>query len=225
MNFAHVEAIVSAVLYEGYILYPYRPSSVKNRQRWTFGGVYPRDYAAVDSSSPSRMQTEVLVSGDAETSLYIRVRFLHLVDRQVGAAVAGSIGAEAAFADVPSLTVGLRTFHSWEEVIERDIRLPVRRLVDLVDAAPIPFQFAGERNVECLDGQNGAIVGMITRTSAMIEGQIDVAAVEIEPGIYRLRIAIENLTPLIAGEDARAAGQKKALVSTHTILGVEGGAF
>ena len=33
----------AAVLYEGYLLYPYRPSSVKNRQRWTFGGLFPRD--------------------------------------------------------------------------------------------------------------------------------------------------------------------------------------
>ena len=42
MNKALVDQIVDAVLYEGYILYPYRPS-VKNRQRWTFGGLYPRD--------------------------------------------------------------------------------------------------------------------------------------------------------------------------------------
>ena len=41
MNQALVDQIASAVLYEGYILYPYRPS-VKNRQRWTFGGLVPR---------------------------------------------------------------------------------------------------------------------------------------------------------------------------------------
>ena len=43
MNQALVDQIVDAVLYEGYILYPYRPS-IKNRQRWTFGGLYPRAY-------------------------------------------------------------------------------------------------------------------------------------------------------------------------------------
>ena len=43
MNQALVDRIVNAVLYEGYLLYPYRPS-VKNRQRWTFGGLYPRSY-------------------------------------------------------------------------------------------------------------------------------------------------------------------------------------
>ena len=42
MNLAQVEQIAKAVLYEGYMLYPYRPSSVKNRQRWNFGVVYPQ---------------------------------------------------------------------------------------------------------------------------------------------------------------------------------------
>lgn len=225
MNFAHVEAIVGAVLYEGYILYPYRPSSVKNRQRWTFGGVYPRDYALFDPSSPSRMQTEVLVSGDADTRLEIRVRFLHLVDRQVGASATGGSEAESTFTDVRSLTIGPRTYHSWEEVIESDIRLPEQRLADLAEGTSIPFHFAGGHAVERLDGEDGGIAGQITRTSATIEGRVDVRTVEISPNTYRLRIAIENLTPFAEGEDSRAAGQKKALVSTHTILGVEGGAF
>ena len=43
MNRALVDPIANAVLYEGYILYPYRPA-VKNRQRWTFGGLYPEAY-------------------------------------------------------------------------------------------------------------------------------------------------------------------------------------
>ncbi len=37
-----LRAIADAVLYEGYILWPYRRSAMKNTQRWTFGGVYPR---------------------------------------------------------------------------------------------------------------------------------------------------------------------------------------
>ena len=55
MNLAPVEAIAKAVLYEGYILYPYRASNVKNQRRWTFGGVYPRDYARRDETSPCEM--------------------------------------------------------------------------------------------------------------------------------------------------------------------------
>ena len=44
MNQGLVDQIAAAVLYEGYILYPYRPS-VKNRRRWTFGGIVPRAYS------------------------------------------------------------------------------------------------------------------------------------------------------------------------------------
>ncbi len=45
MNFDSVEKIAAAILYEGYILYPYRPTATKNRQRWNFGTLYPRMYA------------------------------------------------------------------------------------------------------------------------------------------------------------------------------------
>jgi len=40
-----LDRLVAATLYEGYILYPYRPSSVKNQVRWTFGGVHPRAWS------------------------------------------------------------------------------------------------------------------------------------------------------------------------------------
>ena len=51
MNLALVEKVVRAVLYEGYLLYPYRPSSVKNRQRWTFGALYPPAYCSVQDDA------------------------------------------------------------------------------------------------------------------------------------------------------------------------------
>ena len=41
-----VRAIADAVLYEGYILWPYRRSALKNQKRWTFGGVHPRGHSA-----------------------------------------------------------------------------------------------------------------------------------------------------------------------------------
>ena len=84
MNLAPVEPIVKAVLYEGYILYPYRPTSVKNRQRWTFGGVYPCDYAALDPSSPANMQTECLIRGDLHSEIAVHVRFLQIIRRDIG---------------------------------------------------------------------------------------------------------------------------------------------
>ena len=47
-----VEQIANAVLYEGYILYPYRPSALKNRQRWSFGILYPPAYPEVALTTP-----------------------------------------------------------------------------------------------------------------------------------------------------------------------------
>ena len=76
MSLALVDRIANAVLYEGYILYPYRPSSVKNRQRWTFGGLFPPGYGA----DPSSLHAEMLIEGEP-AGLTLQIRFLHLVQR------------------------------------------------------------------------------------------------------------------------------------------------
>ena len=78
----HAQCIANAVLYEGYILYPYSASSVKNQQRFTFGGVYPRVYSESQCGSDlCAQQTQLLVRGNENTQLAFQVRFLHLVHR------------------------------------------------------------------------------------------------------------------------------------------------
>ena len=85
MNVAMVDGIVKAVLYEGYMLYPYRPSAVKNRQRFNFGVVYPRAYSHAQGGTDAwSMQTECLVQGNGLTHCTVRVRFLRMVARSVG---------------------------------------------------------------------------------------------------------------------------------------------
>src|SRR4029077_6988827 len=85
MNLARVDKIAKAVLYEGYMLYPYRPSSVKNQQRWNFGVLFPHSYSHAQSGSEAwTMQTECLVEANSLTGLEVRVRFLQLVSRSVG---------------------------------------------------------------------------------------------------------------------------------------------
>jgi hypothetical protein len=71
MNIDRVEKIADAVLYEGYMLYPYRASAVKNRQRFNFGVLYPREYGEA-----WEMKTECLVHGPA--SFEAKVRFLQM---------------------------------------------------------------------------------------------------------------------------------------------------
>src|SRR4249919_2315304 len=87
MNPSTVDKIANAVLYEGYILYPYRASSRKNRQRFTFGRIYPRKYSvAQGGAEPFVVQTECLLRRRGEMPvLEIDVRFLHPLVREVGA--------------------------------------------------------------------------------------------------------------------------------------------
>lgn len=72
-----VGQIARAVLYEGYLLWPYRPSATKNRHRFTLGGLYPGAYAE-HASDRRRASFEVLVEG-AAPRLDVDVRYLHLV--------------------------------------------------------------------------------------------------------------------------------------------------
>jgi hypothetical protein len=80
MNFTSVEKIAAAVLYEGYILYPYRATATKNRQRWNFGTLYPRIYAeAQRPEEPFRLISECLLAPGNNASLDIKVSFLQLL--------------------------------------------------------------------------------------------------------------------------------------------------
>lgn len=82
MTGTSVERIASALLYEGYMLYPYRRSAIKNRQRFNFGVVYPEPYSAAQHGiDPWEMQTECLLEGDGNGRIDVTLRFLHLFER------------------------------------------------------------------------------------------------------------------------------------------------
>jgi len=75
-----VEKIADAVLYEGYLLYPYRRSAIKNQQRFNFGVLYPPKFC--EGSEPSGMQTQCLAQGPPNAFLHVRTRFLQLVEHE-----------------------------------------------------------------------------------------------------------------------------------------------
>src|ERR1700730_18507957 len=97
------------------MLYPYRPSSVKNRQRWNFGVVYPRNYSeAQQGTDPWCTRTECLVKGGAQAGITVKVRFLQAISRTVGD-VQTPLGnpAERSDAELPATP-------AWQEAAERD---------------------------------------------------------------------------------------------------------
>jgi hypothetical protein len=114
---AAVEKIARTCLYEGYLLWPYRRSALKNTKRWTFGGVYPQGCATA-LGEPSRMRTEVLLEAGPAADVSATVRFLHVVQRQVHRHGPG--GPEP----VDSLTVAGNRYLTWHEATEREWALP-----------------------------------------------------------------------------------------------------
>jgi len=230
MNRALVDPIANAVLYEGYILYPYRPSA-KNRQRWTFGGLYPESFCRGRTGDASGQQTECLLLGTSATTFEAVVRFLHLTARHVGAIdpplARWPDGGEPPSRPVEMLRVGDQVVHAWQEAEEREAGLGEVTLGDLARRPRLSsFSFPGGRRLEPLLGPGGEVVGVLIREQAVIEATAEVSAVEVAEGLYRLTLRIANRTPL---DGAPGIGRDEALLhclaSTHAILGATGGEF
>ena len=226
MNAGAADQIARAVLYEGYILYPYRPTSVKNRQRWTFGGIYPRAYSeAQDGSDACAMQAQCLLTATGTPAVTVAVRFLHLLDRTVERADPASDGTEPTFHRVPSLDVEGRSFQCWQEAVERSVDLGEIALDDLL-AGPRRerFTFPGSRAIEPVEAA-GRTVGRLVRVQQRIDGAVEVSAERKADGVYQFTARVVNESPLEGATDDRDAALMRALASTHMILGVRGGAF
>ncbi len=160
-----VRAIADAVLYEGYILWPYRKSALKNQQRFSFGTIHPGGFN----------QTECLLEPGEDATVEVTVRFLQVVERQVWR------GHEA----LDELEIGGELHQSWEEAVERELRFdfnmrsPVRVPVEVA---------AGATREELGDG-----CAMERRWDAL-SGTIDASARRPREGLVRLRVRTENGT-------------------------------
>lgn len=77
-GFARAAKVADAVLWEGYVLYPYRASALKNRLRWQFGVLAP---AGAGAAQTTYAQTDCLVAPRGAASLTVRVRFLQVHSR------------------------------------------------------------------------------------------------------------------------------------------------
>ncbi|MEO7909025.1 MAG: hypothetical protein ABIV47_05190 [Roseiflexaceae bacterium] len=233
MNLALVEPIVNAVLYEGYMLYPYRPSSVKNRQRWTFGGVYPQAFSqAQGGSDVCAVQTECLiVANDEALHLDLKVRFLHLLARDVGQLTPPlpelPHDREPDFRIIGSLQIGERLLQPWQEAVERSVDIADVDLNDLrLNPRRVAFDFSAAHTLEPVRDDDGTIVGVLVRAQQQIKGVVELAATRVEAQVFKLSVRVRNLTPLAETDQSnRDAALLRSFASTHIILGVQGGAF
>ncbi|MGI8858244.1 MAG: hypothetical protein ACR2JW_21085 [Thermomicrobiales bacterium] len=262
MDFDRVQQIADAVLFEGYLLYPYRQTAVKNQQRWTFGGVYPEAYSAAQRGADAcTMQTECLVAGNDDATVTVRARFLHLTELTVGEntsppgplSTADGEGEQPveehdvsgiprhSTRDTPlhrngegqgvrlvdELRVGDRVYRPWQEAVERSVDTADLSLRDLI-AAPIrvPIHFPASQETELLRDAADNNVGVLIRTQKAVDGMIAVSAERKDKDICKVTVRVENLTVLaVDGTPSRDDALPHTFISTHAIMGVQGGVF
>jgi hypothetical protein len=119
-------ALAAALLYEGYALYPYRPSALKNRKRFDFGVLFPLGWPGATGADASTMRTEcVLRTMGASPSARVTIRFLHLVERTDG--------------DAPP----------WHEAVERRVDVACASVANPCGfATSTPFEFPSAETFE-----------------------------------------------------------------------------
>ena len=209
MNLNAVRRMADAVLYEGYILYPYRASAQKNRSRWQFGVVMPSAYTAADPSESAVTQTECVLEHSGQPTVQIILRFLQVQRRTVE-------GSPAA---------------AWDEAVEREIEFTVDRAELLGDGCVKDFAVAGGEDREPLadggDPQDGPGTGDTIRRREPLAGAVSVRATEIAGPwrAARLRIRVENLSMADPVPQHREEALPWALVAAHMIISVSGGEF
>ena len=226
MSLDDVRRVADAVLYEGYILYPYRASAQKNRSRWQFGVLMPPAYAAADPSETTTARAECVFTRDGEPSVDVVVRFL-----QVQRRTCPGPGAP----------------DTWDEAVEREVSATVAGAALFGDGTATPFGIpGGEEQEVTADGD-------VIRVRRALRGVVTVRATEL-PGPWqaaRLTVGVTNQTAAGLGAPdspvpdspvpgspvpdrpaqdspvlgSRAQALPAALVAAHMIITISGGAF
>ncbi len=151
---ADARRVADAILYEGYLLYPYRGSARKNQSRFQFGVLMPPAYRDVNASEPSVSQTECLLEAPDDAGVTVIARFLHLQRRQVE--VEDGAGG---YRPVASVQVDDAEVITWDEAAEREHRATVSLAALLAGGVDSAFQVPGSESVETLTDGAGRCAG------------------------------------------------------------------
>lgn len=236
-----IAKVADAVLFEGYLLYPYRASAQKNQLRWQFGVLTPQAWAQRAAENWYSHTECLLEPGDDDAVLRVRLRFLRLRQRRVQ-----RVDAAEGFIDTERLTAhdeaGKETLHlSWDEGLPEviDADLPVAALAGA--GRVVPVELPAEVTEEFITDADGTVIGRLLRESWAVRGRV-VVATEPLPGPYgtlRLRVQVEN-TGLDDGRDSGADASEEqlseqgtsrdgalrhSLIAAHTVLALSDGEF
>ncbi|MEU1852279.1 hypothetical protein ABZ499_24145 [Streptomyces sp. NPDC019990] len=226
--FAQVSAVADAVLYEGYLLYPYRRSSAKNRVRWQFGVLFPRDWVESDgpvvpgvsgSADSWYQQTECLlrIRDPGDASVRVRVRYLQTQRKQVE-----ETGPDGRYHAVASLRTDDGTTHlTFDEAVprERETGVPLDEL--LKGEHTVAVGAAAGEDIQPLPSGAGRIV----RRRDEVRADTTVTAQRLAGGLCRLRVRTTNSGTAPQARTARDEALRRSLIATHTLIGGDGVEF
>jgi hypothetical protein len=227
VSLADARRVADAVLYEGYVLFPYRAKSLKSQVRWQFGVVAPKSVAEFDPGERWSMQTEVLIDSSRRPVLDVKLRFLRVQSRSVEALVEVE-GGDRYFQPVASLTVDDRIITDWQEAVEEEVDLVDVALADLiVHGRDIPLEFPASSSTEDITDKAGTLVGRMIRETAPITCVARVSAEQDDSpfSIVKVRVVIENLTDWAQHGASREEFVRYCMAAVHTLLEVRDGSF
>ena len=218
----HARRVADAVLYEGYLLYPYHQSARKNQVRFQFGVLMPPAYGEIDACEPSASQTECLVECRPDAQVRILVRFLQLQRRTVQ-----SISDAGELEDVGTLHLDGIEHTTWDEAAEREEQAEVPVADLLARDANLEFHCGAGESAQYLTDAAGRRAGRLLRRWNALNGMIRVHAERVAGpyGALRLRVRIENHTTPAAQLLHRDDGLRHSLVAAHALIAVPGGIF
>lgn len=215
------KGVADAVLYEGYALYPYRKSALKNHHRWQFGVVAPPRWAAA-GAEPSHAQSECVIQAGGRPRLTVIVRFLQLQVRTVEEPAEGATDRWRACA---STTVDGDDLLSWEEAVPCEVTRSAVPLDPEADEHRFQLEISGAREVELVPGSDGAPAARIVRERFPMSFTLCVRT-RSQEGMLQLTLRVENTTELPTIEPLdRGVALRHSLLACHALIGVEEGEF
>jgi hypothetical protein len=220
--------VADAVLYEGYLLYPYRASSSKNQVRWQFGVLGPRGAVEEMVGEEPVLYTETVLQPLGESATVdVCVRFLQTQWR----APERPLDA-GRFEAVDALRVGATDWIAWHEAVEREVELVGLTVDDLVAGREIELSIPGGDDAETLYDNDGAIAGRLLRTRYPLHGRMRISGSReaTSPQVVRLRVEVENLAELTPSDEVsrtarRDLAARQSFVGTHLLLSATGATF
>ncbi|MFD9389343.1 hypothetical protein ACFWBB_00955 [Streptomyces sp. NPDC060000] len=223
-RFALARQVADAVLFEGYVLYPYRASAAKNRLRWQFGVLVPPRWGA-DCEEHDFQHTECLMEPKAGATLSVEVRFLHARRRTVQ-----RVRQDGGFETVSELRLDDRVLVPWDEGNEERVEVVAAMDELLGDGVTHPFRRPAREDTAPVLDAAGRTVGRLQRRCEEISGTIRLSARELD-GPYRamrLTAVVENTsawTPSEGRDAGRDAALPHSLVATHLLMALSSGSF